>query len=127
MSKSPSTAPRTAAAQRIDKCPNCGHGLVVRSAEQNSRLHALLSDISQQKQWAGHWLDIEDWKRLMVAAFERANKEGARIFPSLDGQGIDMIYRRTHRMSKEEMSELIEYATAWAANNGVKLPALEEV
>lgn len=110
----------------IDKCPHCNGDLIVRSTEQNSRLHALLHDISQQMQWAGHWLDIEDWKRLMVAAFERANKHSARIFPSLDGQGIDMIYRRTHRMSKQEMSELIEYATAWAINNGVRLPALED-
>ena len=110
---------------RIDKCPHCAGSLVVRSVEQNSKLHALLSDIAEQKQWAGHWLNAEDWKRLMVAAFERANKEGARIFPSIDGNGIDMIYRRTHRMSKQEMSELIEFATAWAVNNGIKLPALE--
>lgn len=109
----------------IDKCPHCAGVLVVRSAEQNARLHALLGDIAAQKQWAGQWLDTDDWKRLMVAAFERANKESARIFPSLDGQGIDMIYRRTHRMSKQEMAELIEFATAWAVNNGVKLPALE--
>ena len=106
---------------RIDKCPHCAGSLIVRSAEQNSRLHALLQDIAAQKQWAGQWLDVEDWKRLMVAAFERANNQSARIFPSLDGQGIDMIYRRTHRMSKQEMSELIEYATAWAVQNGVVL------
>lgn len=106
---------------RIDKCPKCGAGLVVRSHEQNAKFHALLQDISQQRQWAGQWLDCEDWKRLMVAAFERANSSAPRIFPSLDGQGIDMIYRRTHRMSKQEMSELIEYATAWAVQNGVVL------
>ena len=110
---------------QIDKCPGCGTMLQVRSAEQNSKLHAILHDISQQKQWAGHWLDVEDWKRLMVAAFERENKAGARIFPSIDGHGIDMIYRRTHRMSKQEMSDLIEFATQWAIDNGIKLPALE--
>ena len=106
---------------RVDKCPHCNGVLVVRTAEQNAKLHALLSDIARQKQWAGHWLDVEDWKRLIVAAFERANKQPARIFPSLDGQGIDMIYRRTHRMSRQEMSEVIEYATSWAVSNGVQL------
>jgi hypothetical protein len=115
----------SASLPKIDKCPHCGGGLVVRTQEQNAKLHAILQEISTQRQWAGHWLDAEDWKRLMVAAFERANKEAARIFPAIDGQGIDMIYRRTHRMSKQEMSELIEFATAWAIDNGIRLRALE--
>lgn len=117
----------TATVHRIDKCPHCAGVLVVRSSEQNSKLHAVLHDISTQKQWAGHWLNVEDWKRLMVAAFERVNGESARIFPSIDGRGIDMIYRRTHRMSKQEMADLIEFATAWACSNGVRLPVLEAV
>lgn len=110
---------------KIDYCPHCQGRLEVRTPEQNRKLHAVLQDIAGQKQWAGHWLDAEDWKRLMVAAFERANKQSARVFPSIDGQGIDMLYRRTHRMSKQEMNELIEFATAWAIDNGVRLPALE--
>lgn len=110
-----------ATVHRIDKCPHCAGVLVVRSPEQNAKLHALLSDIASQKQWAGHWLDVEDWKRLMVAAFERANNQAARIFPSIDGKGIDMIYRRSSRMSKQEMSDLIEFATSWAIQNGIRL------
>lgn len=61
----------------------------------------------------------------MVAAFERANSQAPQILPAIDGNGIDMIYRRTHRMSKQEMADLIEYATQWAIDNGVRLPALE--
>lgn len=93
--------------------------LVQRTTEQNSKLHALLGDIASQKQWAGQWLDIEDWKRLITAAWERANGRQARVFPSLDGNGIDVVYQRTSRMSKQEMIELIEYAQAWAVENGV--------
>jgi len=105
----------------IDKCPECGAVLRRRSTEQNAAFHALLSDISEQKQWAGQWLDLEDWKRLLTAAWCRANKEHARMFPSLDGSGFDVLYRRTSRLSKQEMSELLEYATSWAIDNGVKL------
>lgn len=105
----------------IDRCPYCSGSLIKRSVEQNDKLHALLSDIAEQKQWAGQWLDVEDWKRLMVCAWERANGRQARMFPSLDGQGIDMVYSRTSRMSKQEMIELIEYATAWAVQNDVRL------
>lgn len=102
--------------------------LIVRSPEQNARLHAILQDISSQKQWAGHWLDVEDWKRLMVAAYERANNQAARVFPAIDGHGIDVIYRRTHRMSKQEMTDLIDFATAWALERDIRLadtPPLE--
>lgn len=107
----------------LERCPHCAGTLVVRSLDQNSKLHALLSDISEQKEWAGQKLDVEDWKRLMTAAWERANNRQARMFPSLDGQGIDVVYRRTSRMAKAEMIDLIEYATAWAVQNGVLLHA----
>ena len=41
------------------------------------------------------------------------------MFPSLDGNGVDVVYSRTSRMSKQELSELLEYATAWAVQKGV--------
>lgn len=105
----------------VDKCPSCGAALRQRSTEQNARLHALLSDIAEQKQWAGKSLDVESWKRLIVAAWSRANQGTVEIVPAIDGHGFDVIYRRTSRMTKQEMSELIEYATAWAIDQGIQL------
>ena len=104
----------------VDKCPHCAGTLRQRSTEQNARLHALLSDIAEQKQWAGKSLDTESWKRLIVAAWSRTGG-GAEIVPAIDGAGFDVIYRRTSRMTKQEMSELIEYATAWAIDQGITL------
>jgi hypothetical protein len=92
-----------------------------RSIEQNSKLHALLADISRQKQWAGQWIDVEAWKRLLTAAWERAEGRSAEFYPALDGAGFDVVWRRTSRMNKQEMISLIEYAQAWAVENGVKL------
>ncbi len=57
----------------------------------------------------------------MVAAWERANGKSAEFYPAIDGVGFDVVYRRTSRMNKNEMIELIEYATAWAVENGVRL------
>lgn len=111
----------TATVHKIDRCPGCGITLTVRSPEQNKRFHAVLQDIASQKQWAGHWLDVEDWKRLMVAAFERANNNAARVFPAIDGHGIDVLYSRTHRMSKQEMTDLIDFATSWALERDIRL------
>ena len=105
----------------VDKCPHCSGTLRQRSPEQNDKLHALLSDIAEQKDWAGKKLDTESWKRLMVAAWCRSNQGNVDIVPAIDGAGFDVIYRRTSRFTKQEMSELLEYATAWAIENGITL------
>ena len=39
---------------------------------------------------------------------------------SLDGQGVDVVFRRTSSLSKAECSELLEFVMAWAAENGVE-------
>ena len=106
---------------RVDNCPKCGAQIRERSNEKNAHLHAVLTAISKQKQWAGKWLDVEAWKRLMVAAFEREKGKGAEFYPSLDGHGFDVVWRRTSRMSQEEIRELIQFAEAWAIENEVEL------
>lgn len=106
---------------RVDRCPRCGVTLRERSLEKNAHLHAVLGAISSQKQWAGKWLDIEAWKRLMVAAFEREKGHSVEMYPAIDGHGIDIVYRRTSRMSQEEIRELIQFAEAWAIDNGVEI------
>lgn len=110
---------------KIDRCPKCGATLVHRTAEQNDLLHAILQNISEQKQWAGQSLDVEDWKRLMTAGWLRATGQSVRVFPSIDGQGVDMLYQRTSRLSKQDMSELLEYVTSWAVDQGIHLEAHE--
>jgi hypothetical protein len=61
------------------------------------------------------------WKRLFTAAWERANQRPAQFYPALDGAGFDVVYRRTSRMNKAELSELIEYVVSWAIDKNVKL------
>ena len=105
----------------VDRCPRCGTTIRQRTVEKNAHLHAVLGEISKQKQWAGKWLDVESWKRLMVAAFERERGHSLEVYPAIDGHGIDVVYRRTSRMSQEEIRELIFFAEAWAVDNGVVL------
>lgn len=104
---------------RVDFCPDCGAQLVQRTTAQNALLHSYLGQLAKQRQWAGHWLSIDDWKRLLTAAHCRAQKEHVRIVPALDGQGFDVLYRRTSRMAKKEMIDLLTYAEWWAGENGV--------
>jgi phage terminase large subunit-like protein len=110
--------PRTV---NIDRCPRCGVTLRERTTEKNAHLHAVLGEIAKQKQWMGQWLDIEAWKRLIVAAYERTKGRTTEVYPAIDGAGFDVVYRRTSRMSQEEIREVIMYAESWAIDNGVRL------
>jgi hypothetical protein len=88
-----------------------------RNSEQNALLHALLTDIAREREWGGKKWDVDDWKRLLTAAWLRARKEAAIFVPALDGQGFDILYRRTSQLSKGECSELIEFIQAWSAEH----------
>ena len=105
----------------VEKCPHCGGTLRQRTTEQNALLHSTLQDIAEQKEWAGKKWDSEQWKRLLVDSFDRAQGRQTQIAPSIDGQGIEVLYRHTSKMSKQEMSELLEYVTAWAIEQGIVL------
>ena len=86
-----------------------------RSNDQNALLHALLTDIAGRREWAGKKRDMEAWKRLYVAAWRRAHGHGVEVLPALDGHGVDIVFARTSKMTKAEVSDLIDYIQAWDA------------
>lgn len=92
-----------------------------RSDAQNRLLHALLSDISKQKEWAGAKRDVDTWKRLLTAAWLRSWGEHIEMLPALDGNGIDIVFRKTSQLTKAECSELSEFVMAWAITNDIKI------
>lgn len=91
-----------------------------RTLDQNAALHAALTDIARQVEWHGTRMDVEDWKRLMTAAWARAERESVTMVPAIDGQGFDVLYRRTSRMTKKEVSSLLDYLHAWGTDQGVR-------
>ena len=115
-------AARNNAKIAIDEAPE-GHQVkiepITRSLAQNAKLHALLSDIANILEWAGSKRDVETWKRLLTAAWLRARGEPIEMLPSLDGHGVDIVFRRTSELTVPEMIELIEYIQAWAADKGI--------
>ena len=89
-----------------------------RNLEQNALLHAELQELAANKKWCNMTLEVEQWKRLLTAAWMRATKQGGVIYvPAVDGQGMDILYQRTSKLTKSEMSELIEYIKAWKDEN----------
>lgn len=110
-----------------------GHRMVVevrpetRSLAQNAKLHATLTDIASQVEWAGKKRDVDTWKRLLTAAWCRTRGEAVEFLPALDGHGVDIVFRRTSELTKSEMADLVEFINAWAADQGVQLRAPEGV
>ena len=108
-----------------------GHRLVLevrpekRSDAQNRLLHACLSEISKQVEWAGRKRDVDTWKRLLTAAWLRARGEPIEMLPALDGHGVDIVFRRTSQLTKAECAELSEFVMAWAAERGIVLMEAE--
>lgn len=103
-----------------------GHRMVVevrqetRSLAENAMLHALLTQISESVDWAGKRRDVETWKRLLTAAWCRAHGETLELLPALDGNGVDIVFRRTSQLTRSECADLIEFVQCWAAENGVQ-------
>jgi hypothetical protein len=90
-----------------------------RTLAENAKLHAMLSEVAEQVEWAGKKRDVEVWKRLVVSAWCRARGEPVEILPALDGHGIDIVPVRTSRLSKKDCAELIEWLYCFGAENNV--------
>lgn len=109
-----------------------GHRMVLevkqqkRSLKENALLHALLTEISRKKEWAGQKRDTETWKRLITAAWCRARGEHVELLPAIDGNGVDIVFRRTSQLTRGECAELITYLYAWAADNDVVFPDVNQ-
>jgi NinB protein len=94
-----------------------------RNNEQNARLHATIDEIAKVVEWAGKLRDAETWKRLLVASWLRATGSQVEVLPALDGHGVDLVYAPTSSLTKDELSDLLEFVESWAA---VHVPAPEE-
>lgn len=86
-----------------------------RSVQQNARLWAMLTAVSQQKEWYGQRMSPEDWKHLFTAALQKA-----RAVPGIDG-GVVFLGQSTSKMTKSEMTELQTMIEVFAAENGIDL------
>jgi len=88
-----------------------------RSVEQNAAMWALLADIADQVNWYGQKLAAAEWKDVLMASLKRQ-----KAVPGIDG-GFVVVGGRTSELSVKEMSELIELAHAFAAQQGVRVSA----
>lgn len=84
-----------------------------RSLEQNAALWAALSDVAEQVEWYGRKLTAEDWKHVFSASLKKQD-----VVPGLHGDFV-VLGVSTSKMTKAEMSDLIELILAFGVERGV--------
>jgi hypothetical protein len=60
-------------------------------------------------------LDAESWKHVFSSALRKQD-----VVPNLDGTGFVVLGMSTSKMSKQEMSDLLELISAFGAQRAVK-------
>jgi hypothetical protein len=86
-----------------------------RTAEQNAKMWAMLSEISEQIEHAGHKYDPDRWKAL----FMHACGHEVQFLPLLDGKGFMPYFHSSRKLSKKEFAALLDFITEWAAAHDV--------
>lgn len=83
-----------------------------RSGDQNSAMWSLLTQINRQRPTHnGIRMSAVLWK----AVFMQALGSELVMLPTLDGDGLFPFGHRSSKLTKDEMSNLIELMLAWAA------------
>jgi len=86
-----------------------------RSLPQNDRMWAMLTDIAAQKDHMGRKYPPDGWKLIFMAAIGRE----IQFIPSLDGRAFIPWGQSSSDLSKQEMTDLIDFMAAWGAESGV--------
>lgn len=108
---------RIYAKECIDQVPDdfvCVIRKKTRSLDQNAKLWAMLSDISDQVEWYGRRLTSEEWKHVFSASLKKQD-----VVPGIDG-GFVVLGQSTSKMTIPEMRDLIELMNAFGAEKGVR-------
>lgn len=128
----------------VSKCHRCGASLWLAPAEKHAPLHGVLEDLALQLVWptpeiAPLFPHIKPelhgpdwWWQKIVLAFDRLKGEEFELSPAIDGRGfdgngLDLVRgaRLRRSINSVEVSEMIEYARAFAIEHGVKLREFE--
>lgn len=88
-----------------------------RTLEQNDRMWAMLTEVSLNVPHHGIYYTPENWKVLFMHGLGNE----MNMAPSLDGKGIVPLHGSTRKMSIPEMSDLMDYMTAYCAEQGYTL------
>jgi inactivated superfamily I helicase len=81
----------------------------------NSKMWAMLADVSEQVVYHGQKYTADDWKDILTASLAGE----LRMAPTTDGQRIVILGLRTSQMTIAKMSEFTEFMYAFGAEKEV--------
>ena len=84
-----------------------------RTVDQNAKMWSMLTEVSRQVDWYGEKLSPEDWKHVFTASLSKQ-----RAVPGIDG-GFVILGKATSKMTKAQISDLIELIYAFGAEHEV--------
>lgn len=90
-----------------------------RTLDQNAKLHAMFGDLEKKAKHLGRQLTAVQWKTLLISGHAIATGLGVEMVPGIEGEFVN-IRESSAQMSKARMASLIEYITAWAADQGIE-------
>lgn len=104
-----------------------GYEVIVRERKrtggQSARFHAMCGDIERSGLlWFGKRRTRDEWKTLLVSGFSIVHKEGSEVVPGIEHEVVSL-RESTTGMPRSRMAALIEYASAFCAEHGVRLTA----
>ena len=98
-----------------------------RSLDQNSRFWAMLTDVAVQGRVEGRRYSTEQWKLMFLHAYADSRKIEMQYLPAIHRHGMVPCGRSSSDLSVGEMSELMDFISAWGAENNIKFHDQEEL
>lgn len=90
-----------------------------RSLDQNSRFWAMLTDCAVQGRIDGRRYNTEQWKLMFLHAYAEERGIEIKYLPALNRAGMVPCGRSSSDLSVQEMSEVMDFISAWGAENGI--------
>lgn len=81
----------------------------------------MLTDCAVQGRINGRRFNTEQWKMMFLHAYAEERGIEIKYLPALNRAGMVPCGRSSSDLSVHEMSEVMDFIAAWAAENGVTL------
>lgn len=89
-----------------------------RNLDQNAAFWSLMDDISRTCLFAGERRSKEEWRTIFISGWMKATDRNVEVVEGIEGETV-ALGLSSRELRKSEMSEVLDYANAWAATHGV--------
>lgn len=90
-----------------------------RSTDQNSKLHAVITDVANQLEYMGKKRTLQQWKILLISGHAIATENEAEVLPGIENEFVTF-RESSAQMSKKRLASVIEYIHAYGSEKGVR-------